>query len=597
MEFPIGLLVIGASLAFVIWLIARTNSAARRIAELTVQQTYLEQELARLRRRLDAAEGSIVAKRPSKPAPVPRATEGMSPVTGREAELRPSPPPPIRPMEATPVAPLLTPPAIPPPPVMVPREPSRAGPTIWDTINWEQFLGVKFFAWIGGLALFLAVVFFVKYAFEHNLISPALRVAAGFLVGVGLLGGGALLHRREQYTVGAQALCGTGVVILYATTYAARSFYSLIGAVPAFVLMILITAAAFLLAVRFNALVVAILGLCGGFLTPVLLSTGQDNPLGLFGYLAFLNAGLLAVALHKRWDFLALMAAVGTVAMQLGWVAEFFVREKYFEGNKVLIAAAVFLAFCVLFLAAWLWARRRNASNAWLTVSAIALTAVAMLFSIELLGYEPLGQRPGLVFSYVLLVDLCLLVFPWLEQKLAGVHLAAGVAVFLVLALWTWEHVSGDLLYWALALCFVFALLHAALPLMFRHLRPSRAAPNWERVFPPSAILPFLLLVLVVTRLPLADPSPVFGLAMLLSVLFLGLTRMSPPSWLPAVGLGCVLVLVHVWHFRQFTADAAAAPLSWYLGFTLLFTGFPFLFWRRFANQIVPWATAAPRRF
>jgi hypothetical protein len=33
-------------------------------------------------------------------------------------------------------------------------------------------------------------------------------------------------------------------------------------------------------AVRLDALVVAILGMLGGFLTPILLSTGQDNPLG-----------------------------------------------------------------------------------------------------------------------------------------------------------------------------------------------------------------------------------------------------------------------------------------------------------------------------
>ena len=39
-----------------------------------------------------------------------------------------------------------------------------------------------------------------------------------------------------------------------------------------------------------------LLGLLGGFLTPVLISTGQDNPLGLFGYIALLDVGLLAVA-------------------------------------------------------------------------------------------------------------------------------------------------------------------------------------------------------------------------------------------------------------------------------------------------------------
>jgi uncharacterized membrane protein len=60
--------------------------------------------------------------------------------------------------------------------------------------------------------------------------------------------------------------------------------------------MTLITAVAFLLAVRLNGLVVAVLGIAGGFLTPVLLSTGQDYPLGLFVYVALLDIGLLGVA-------------------------------------------------------------------------------------------------------------------------------------------------------------------------------------------------------------------------------------------------------------------------------------------------------------
>ena len=48
-------------------------------------------------------------------------------------------------------------------------------------------MGVKMFAWIGGLALFLGVAFFVKYSFDNNLIPPQLRVAIGFLTGLGLL--------------------------------------------------------------------------------------------------------------------------------------------------------------------------------------------------------------------------------------------------------------------------------------------------------------------------------------------------------------------------------------------------------------------------
>ena len=141
-------------------------------------------------------------------------------------------------------------------------------------------MGVKLLAWIGGLAAFLAVAFFVKYSFDNNLISPEVRMAIGFVAGLGALVGGVVMSRKE-YAVLAHTLCGTGVVILYAVTFACRGVYhfEFFGPIPTFLLMVLITTTAFFLAVRLNAMAVAILGMLGGFLTPILLSTGVDNPL------------------------------------------------------------------------------------------------------------------------------------------------------------------------------------------------------------------------------------------------------------------------------------------------------------------------------
>ena len=68
----------------------------------------------------------------------------------------------------------------------------------------------------------------------------------------------------------------------------------------------------------------------GGFLTPILLSTGQDNPLGLFGYIAILDAGLIVVALHRRWYFLTALAAIGTAVMQDRLDGKIFRYRKLF---------------------------------------------------------------------------------------------------------------------------------------------------------------------------------------------------------------------------------------------------------------------------
>jgi hypothetical protein len=108
-----------------------------------------------------------------------------------------------------------------------------------------------------------------------------------------------------------------------------------------------------------------------------------------------------------------------------------------------------------------------------------------------------------------------------------------------------------------------------------------------------SAILPFLLLMMVVAKLPLADPSPVFGLALLMVVLLLGLARAFKLDALAAVGLACTLALEYVWRDQHFKPDAAAVPLAWYLAFFAVFAAFPFLFRKAFEGRTLTWAVSA----
>ena len=577
-------------------------------------------------------------------------------------------------------------------------------------------MGVKLFAWLGGLALFLGVAFFVKYSFDNNLVPPELRVAMGFAVGVGLLVGGVVMSRKH-YAALSQTLCATGVVILYAVTFACRSIYhfEFFGPVPTFFLMVLITATAFLLAVRLNALVVAILGMLGGFLTPVLLSSGTDNPLGLFGYIAILDAGLIVVALNRRWHFLTALSAIGTFLMQIGWAANFFVSEGYFEGNKVLIALAVLAGFNALYLGAAWQARRLGQTNKWLTGAALALAAVALAFTAWFFSFSSLALRPWLLFGFAFLIDLGITALTLLDTTVFLAQPVAGLAIFGLLAIWTENSLTNDLLNPALSFYFLFATFHAAFPVFLNRRRTVTSTLWGAKVFPPlalllvlipifkltelsfvvwpfvllvdvlaiglgvltlsilpvlavmlltlaatgalifqipatltglptsffllgafavffvvvsawglrrfqqgalskgvhpnadlaaadnlavllpvfSAALPFLLLIMATLRLPLVNPPPVFGLALLLTVLLLGLARMFSFDWLPAVAVASVAALEWTWHSERFETENASLALMWYLVFYVVFTIFPFLFLKRFSSQVVPWASAA----
>src|SRR5208282_3297815 len=234
-------------------LIVHAVQARGRIEDLSCRLSELESEIGRLKREQGSAKPAEPAPTTVPTPPVKAATPSpipppSTPMIGPEmvpesplAEIAPGvlgipAAPPITPTKPVPgpkpaftlptreqilerqregspaksaePAPASVPPPV--PPRIPPIEPAAVPPLLRPTgpaINWEQFLGVKGFAWAAGLAFFLCVAFAIKYSFDHNLISPGLRMAFGFLTGIALLIGGAWLHRRKQYAVGAQTLC------------------------------------------------------------------------------------------------------------------------------------------------------------------------------------------------------------------------------------------------------------------------------------------------------------------------------------------------------------------------------------------------------
>lgn len=491
--------------------------------------------------------------------PVSPQTSTKGPLTSRLAEERVEPlaarpflPPPIAAYASA--APEETPPTLPPrggaagglptPPASPP--PGRPALLPGLKVDWERFMGVKLFAWVGGFALFLAVAFFVKYSFENNLIPPEVRVALGFVAGVGLLVGGVVL-KRQAYAATAQTLCGTGTVILYAVSFACHAYYHFTGPATTFALMVLVTVTAFLMAVRLKALVVAILGIVGGFLTPPLLSTGVDNPLGLFGYVAILDVGLVAVALRRRWHFLAAFGVLGTLLTQIGWTHEFFAL------GKVWIAFAVLTGFNLLFLGAFVWGEKLQQRNPWLTASALVLPFATFAYALFLLNYRELGARPGVVFSFLLAADLPLLALALLNRRLALAHLAAGAAAFLVMMAWTTAYVSNEVLNWALGGYLLFAVLHSAFPLVLQRLRPGAAPVWWGHLFPPIA----LLLVLGPLFKSLEVTWLFWPTVLLVDVLAIGLSLVTGAVLGVVAVLMLTLLLAGVWIVQ------VPAELSW----------------------------------
>ena len=476
----------------------------------------------------------------------------------------------------------------PPPPV-----PAKVPAVPKEPFSLERFMGVKLFAWLGGVAMFFGVIFFVKYAFENNLIPPSVRVALGFVTGAGLLIGGLATHRLPKYKVLAQAFCATGVLILYGVSFAAHSVYQLaaFGSGSTFVLMALITVAAFLIAVRLNALVVAVLGMLGGFLTPILLSTGIDNVFGLFGYIALLDIGLIAVSRHSNWRFLTAAAAAGTALMQAGWYDEFFKSGRYFEGTHTLIPMGILLLFIAMFLAAAFIAWRKKETDPFSAAAVIGLVAVAFAFSFLMLGLHHVAERQFLLYGFVLLVNIAVILLAAIQSKISVVRGLAAMLTFSHLAAWTmgWMNV-GNLLE-TLAVYLVFGALHSASPVLLGRWLHGGAASVLTKAGPWFG--PFALLVLAIHQVPLPDPSPVFGAALLMAALLAGLALSGRQGFLVLAALLATLAVESAWHSRHFSAEDPWAALPWYLLFYLLFLVFPFVFRKACAGLSQPWIASA----
>src|SRR5579871_4522885 len=157
----------------------------------------------------------------------------------------------------------------------------------------EAAFGLTWISRIGVLTVVLALAFFFEYAFENHWITEWGRILLGVACGAGSLAIGEWLSRNAQRTF-AQALTGAGIAFLYLSFWAAFALYQLIPQAAAFGLMLLTTGIAGALALRYEGPAIALLGLAGGYATPLLLG-GDRNPWFVLSYTLLLNLGAAVV--------------------------------------------------------------------------------------------------------------------------------------------------------------------------------------------------------------------------------------------------------------------------------------------------------------
>ncbi len=186
--------------------------------------------------------------------------------------------------------------------------------------DWEWVLGGNWLARIGILALIFGIGFFLKLAFDNDWIDETGRVVLGLVTGLALLGAGEYSSRR--YAAWARAVTGGGIAVLYLSIFAAFSLYYLLPALDTLGASLLVTAAAAGLALRYESRAVAVLGIVGGFVAPLLLAGSLAEQWVLLTYVLVLDLGVLALAAFRNWRWFTLLGLVGSLILFGFWKEE-----------------------------------------------------------------------------------------------------------------------------------------------------------------------------------------------------------------------------------------------------------------------------------
>ena len=165
----------------------------------------------------------------------------------------------------------------------------------------ESFLGLNILNKLGIALILLGVILLGHLANEH--ITNEIRSAFIFLLGLLMLGGGEFLNRKKA-NVFSLGLTGGGVAVLYIAVAISFFYMNLLSAPAAFVLCVLIAFVSLILSYRYDAQVIAVFALIGGFSSVMFISSGEAFPFLVYyelAYFTFLGVFSLVLSFIKKW--------------------------------------------------------------------------------------------------------------------------------------------------------------------------------------------------------------------------------------------------------------------------------------------------------
>ncbi|WP_318363217.1 DUF2339 domain-containing protein [Enterobacter sp.] len=405
-------LIVAPALAVRAW--RKSSDTQRELGVLRERLTALEQQLAG---QATAPAPQPLPERIAEPEPVP------APVIVPAA-----PPPAVDPWAAS--VPEPEPVAVTPAAVSKPASAEPRGGMITSLVGW--FMRGNPLAKLGILLLFFGLAFLFRYSVERDLFPLELRLCVAALAAVLLLAlGWRLRHKQPVYAL---ILQGGATGVLYLTVFGAFRLWQMLPMALAFALLLLICAVSVGLAVLQRALSLAMLASLGGYLAPLLLSTGGGSHIGLFSFYLLLSCGILAISVWQHWRVLNLLGLLFTFGVGGLW-GLFSYRPEFYLSCQLFLIANILL-FGVLSVGLSL--RAQGGSKR--IIDGVLLFAPPLLgFGMQYaitqdFAYGPAFSALGFGAFYLLLAWLVLRRKPELGRPLVLAALALGGA-FVTLAI------------------------------------------------------------------------------------------------------------------------------------------------------------------
>lgn len=278
---------------------------------------------------------------------------------------------------------------------------------------------------VGLLVLLVGVVLLLKYAADHAMFPIELRMASAALIGFGLIAFG--LWQRDKRPGFGRTLQGGGVAALYLVVFFSFRVYDLIPAPLAFGLLAAIACFSGVLAVLQDSQTLIVIGVVGGFLAPVLASTGEGNHVALFSYYLVLNLLIVAVAWFKSWRPLNLLGFAFTFGIGSTWGALRYSPEDFASTEPFLIS---FFLLYVLIVVLFAW-RRPAQLRGWVDGSLTFGTPLAALaLQYAMVKDMPFGMAYTTLAMAAIYVGVATFLFkraPELMRNLVEAFLVLGV--------------------------------------------------------------------------------------------------------------------------------------------------------------------------